>query len=346
MNALRFTPLFLFRVVTAPLLVIYLVAIYLRRLAYKKGIFSSIDLPGFTIAVGNIEAGGTGKTPVVAALARIVRERGGRPVIVTRGYRSGLKRSDSMVLVGRQILLHPLHAGKYHADEAFMQADLLDDVPVIIGRCRAQAVKRYLQSFPVPTHFILDDGFQHLAIRRQTDIVLLDARAPFGNGFVFPWGRLRERPQSLARATLVLLTREEGETRAVRGAHDFLRRMEKPVAGVRFHNDPPAHLAGPAVEYGSLQRIAVVTAIAKPLPILSYPLQKGQIVAAQVIRRDHSRFNRKEIEAAAGKAEAILTTAKDFYRDPAVFEALHLPVFMLPLRVDLPHDFLVPWLGF
>ena len=133
-----------------PLSLLYKTVVQLRRKLFEHGILKSHSLPGFVISVGNLEAGGTGKTPFVVALARHLKSQGSTPAILTRGYRSGLDGNDSMAFMGTKTVMAPVRDGIYHPDEGKMQAVLLENVPVIIGANRVEAASRYLQSHPPP----------------------------------------------------------------------------------------------------------------------------------------------------------------------------------------------------
>ena len=173
------------KVLLTPISLIYGFVQFVRRGLYHTGVLRSQDLPGTVISIGNIEAGGTGKTPVVIALAKWLQEEGFTPVILTRGYRSGLKSHETAILVNEVTVLQT-GSSEFSADEAQQQSADLSDVPVVIGANRLEGAKTYLRNFKEPTHWILDDGFQHLKISRNIDILLLDYDHPFGNGFPIP----------------------------------------------------------------------------------------------------------------------------------------------------------------
>jgi tetraacyldisaccharide 4'-kinase len=156
--------------------------------------------------VGNITVGGTGKTPMTLRLAREFVDAGFRTVIVSRGYRGAAEARGGMVSDGRTLLMDADAAG----DEPFMMAETLiasqKNVPVVVGRNRHAAGLQAVSRF-APEIILLDDAFQHLRLRRDLDLLLLDGRSPFGNGRVLPRGPLREPLSALARADAVILTR-------------------------------------------------------------------------------------------------------------------------------------------
>lgn len=305
-----------------------------RKDRYLSGDRERVKLPGKVISIGNLEAGGTGKSPVTMLIAEFLRAEGYHPVILTRGYRSGLGKRDSMVLEGPRILIPPEKKGHYFPDEAKMQAVLLGDVPVIVGRDRVRAARRYLDFQSAPTHWILDDGFQHLPLERDLDIVLLDAAAPFGNGHLLPLGRLRERPEALKRADVVLFTRAS-KTHPTPDVVQHMSALGKPCLAVPFKEDKPQFVYGLKTSIAAVEKVALVTAIAKADRLARRLKDLNLTVTDAVTKRDHSQFRVGELITAARNAEAVVTTAKDYWRDPKVFQELDKPIFILPVKPEI-----------
>ena len=154
------------------------------------------------ISIGNIQVGGTGKTPMTQYLAALLKDMGRRPVVVSRGYRGSASKGGGIVGDGSQVFLGPDQAG----DEPHMMA-LGKSFPVVVGRDRFKAGCLALENLPMDL-VLLDDGFQHLSLKRDVDLVLLDHGAPFGNGRILPAGRLREDGKMAEkRAHAIILTR-------------------------------------------------------------------------------------------------------------------------------------------
>lgn len=318
----------------APLGWLYGGVMRLRRFLYQKNLRPSHQLPGFVISVGNLEAGGTGKSPVVMAVARHLLEKGARPAILTRGYRSGLDPEESAVLLGANILIPPVSGKAFHADEATMQAQTLGQVPVIIGAQRWAAARRYLEKHPAPTHWILDDGFQHLKLKRQLDIVLLDAEKPLHNGRCLPAGRLREFPGTLKFARLIFLTRSRGQQSPF-----ILHNMTVSVIPVAFGNGIPRQMLGPETSWSSHKAVILALGIAHPDRVLEHCRQQNYPVTEQLTVRDHELFPKEKLETLTQKTKAILTTEKDFWRQSALLNSLKVPVYVLPLDLSFPESF-------
>lgn len=174
----------------------------LRPWLYGRDLLKSKSLPGFVVSVGNITVGGTGKTPAVAMLAQWAQNKGYRTVILSRGYGGTYHDRVLEVSDGKHIKAGPLEAG----DEPCLLAKRLPTVPLIVSRKRYHAGRFAHKKF-ASDFFILDDGFQHLNLKRDLDLVLMDASNPFGNGHLLPWGPLREPISQLVRADAFILTR-------------------------------------------------------------------------------------------------------------------------------------------
>ncbi len=180
----------------------YGAAVSARTLGYDTGFCKAHRLPCKVLSIGNITVGGTGKTPMVVYTARCLLGWGLKVAVLSRGYRGSLEKTGGIVSDGRRVLVGPEAAG----DEPFMMAGMLPGVPVLVGRQRYQSGCRVMAAFS-PDVVLLDDGFQHRAMARDVDLVLLDARQPFGNGYLTPRGTLREPRPAIGRAHAVILTR-------------------------------------------------------------------------------------------------------------------------------------------
>lgn len=182
-----------------PLSGAYGLAVRCRVFAYKKGWISSKKLPVPVISIGNLTVGGTGKTPAAITLARWIREELRKEVVLlSRGY----KRKDPNSIR----LVSPNDSVEEVGDEPLLMARTLPGIPVVVGKERVEAAHWALKRFPVDV-FLLDDGFQHLRLQRDLDLVLIDSISLFGNGRLLPVGVLREPVSALKRADLLCLTR-------------------------------------------------------------------------------------------------------------------------------------------
>lgn len=174
-----------------------------RNSLYETGVFKSYSLGAKTVSVGNITVGGTGKTPLVAFIAKVLAENGEQVCILTRGYKRENPKKRILVSDGELILADARQAG----DEPFeLAAKLLGKAVVVADANRVAAGNWARERFGI-TAFVLDDAFQHLKVERDLDIVLLDATNPFGNEKTLPSGILRESLKNLKRADAIVVTR-------------------------------------------------------------------------------------------------------------------------------------------
>ncbi len=158
------------------------------------------------VSIGNLTSGGTGKTPAVQWLARLLLDEEWKIGIASRGYGGKLSEAGALVSDGKTVLLGADEAG----DEAIAHARALPRAIVSIGADRHRAVEIAVENGAEIV--LLDDGFQFWSLPRAFDLVLLDAQNPLGNGHLLPLGRLREEPAALSRADAILLTRAQRAT--------------------------------------------------------------------------------------------------------------------------------------
>lgn len=181
---------------------VYGTGVHLNRWAYENGWKAVKSVNTRVVCIGNITAGGTGKTTAVLLAATTLAKAGVRVAIVSRGYKRQQKADGPVVLFD-----NPAADWRLAGDEPFMMSRVLDQykVPVVISSDRAKAATEALRRFKSQL-ILLDDGFQHHRLNRDVNIVLVDAKNPFGNGQLLPAGNLREPLTALSRANLVVLT--------------------------------------------------------------------------------------------------------------------------------------------
>ena len=275
------------------------------------------ELPGFVVSIGNLTAGGTGKTPAAAMIAEWALKEGYRPAILSRGYGSKHKGKILDVSDGQRLFATPTEAG----DEPYLLAKKLEGVPVIISKARYDAGifahQRYGTDF-----FILDDGFQHICLKRNLDLVLLDATSPFGNMRLLPRGPLREPVDHLQRADAFILTRTGHGTTLI--MMNFLKKKfgGKPV----FQSEHiPEKIVFPdlrkvySAHFVKGKRVVAFAGIAKPEVFKDTLAKLGAEPVLFQAYKDHHAFSPKEVKqlvAAKNKlrADHLITTEKDWVR--------------------------------
>jgi tetraacyldisaccharide 4'-kinase len=186
----------------APFSLVYSVIQYLRAGLYRLGILKTNRLQRPVVSIGNITVGGTGKTPITAYIARVLIKQGYKVAVLSRGYGGSLEGQCIVVSDGLAVMRGPHECG----DEPYLLASTVAGLMVIIGPDRFAAGQLAMQQL-APDIFLLDDGFQHLRLWRDLNILLLDCSRPLGNGWVLPAGLLREPAAATRRADLIIMTR-------------------------------------------------------------------------------------------------------------------------------------------
>lgn len=332
MNGQKKSPFCLLEVGLYLISLVYGGLVGLRAFCYEKKWAKSEKLPCGIISVGNITLGGTGKTPMTIYLAQKVRDLGYRVAVISRGYKGGAEKTGGVVSDGKNILMTPDLSG----DEPFMMAGRLKDIPVIVGRNRYAGGQLAIEKFHASV-IILDDGFQHLKLARDLNLVLLDSQNPLGNGYLFPRGILRESRHALIRADAVILTRFREESASqVSGINALISRkpifrsghipyIQKIIESVQNSVDTSLRLSTiDVIRDLSGQCVYAFSGIAKNDDFKKTVEGLGCCLTGFKAFPDHHPYSRKDLhDIAMGcenlKARFILTTEKDGARIPEDF---------------------------
>ncbi len=303
---------------------LYGAAMRARRALYGKGILPSFAADRPVLSVGNVTAGGSGKTPLVAFLANHFLRRGKTPGILLRGYRA---------------------ADNAEADEAALYKTLCPGALVEVGSDRVASAARAAKAGA--DVLLMDDGFQHLRLRRALDIVLIDAASPWGGGNCLPGGLLREPLSALARAQAVVLTRSDQIAPAARAAVAARIGEIAPAAALFTARHKPVRLrdmrTGESIPLERLYRQTVVllSGIARPEAFARTLASLGAEVAGSFVGNDHRVFPETLVAQACAAAKAqdavLVTTEKDGARgippaDPAV------PLWVLGVEQEVEEE--------
>ncbi len=279
---------------------LYRLAVTLRNARYDRGVGVGPH-PGVpVISVGNLTTGGTGKTPLVIEIGRRLRDSGGKPAILTRGY--GGSRDAP-------------------ADEVLELRAALPDVPVVVNADRLAGAREAIERHGADV-LILDDGFQHRRMPRDLDIVLIDALDPWGGGRLLPAGRLREPRESLERADVVVLTRSNqvppavadhivAEIQALNDRAAVVRAGVEP-AGLRSLDEQPRPLSELAYRC-----VMPVSGIGNPESFERLLYDRVGRLVEPLRYRDHHRYRPADITrivraARLRDADTVVTTRKDW----------------------------------
>ncbi len=277
----------------------------MRRSWYERHPQSRRSLERPVISVGNLSVGGSGKTPVVAALARLLIEMGQRPAILSRGY-ARRRTNDGVVVVsdGTRVLEPVERSG----DEPQMLARALPRVPVLVCADRYLAGRLAEKQFDC-TVMLLDDGFQHLVLGRNVDVLVMPASDL--DEAVLPSGRLREPLDAVSSADCVLVPGSDDDVTRVAATFDRM-----PVFRVTNHYGP---LQGHVASAHSGTRVVAVAGIARPERFFSALRGQGYDLVREVRFPDHHWYSAGDLDriraiAKETGADRVVTTEKDAVR--------------------------------
>jgi tetraacyldisaccharide 4'-kinase len=304
---------------------------------YTWGVRRRHRLPCAVVSIGNLTLGGTGKTPLTMWVARWYQQQGWRVAILSRGYGARPAARLGVVSSGQGPLLDWQAAG----DEPFLLASSLPGVPVLIGKDRYHTGHYAYEQFGTEI-VILDDGFQHHALQRDLDIVLIDASNPFGPGTLFPRGILREPLRALRRAHAIVLTRVEMATEALPTLCQRIRQwnQQQPIyrmaTVVEALHQRDTHSV---VDLGALRqrRGVAFVGIGNPQAFVSTLIQLGAEVVTLFVFPDHHPYTQEDwqtIVATVNKQRAtyVVTTEKDAVR---LAPSWHTSVPLYTLRIGV-----------
>ena len=332
---------------------VYEAVIKLRRLLYNMRILRDSTLGVQVIAIGNITAGGTGKTPVVEKFARELQDEGRKVAILSRGYRSKpaplhrrllnrlLLKQDvtppRVVSDGKSLLLDSDMAG----DEPYMLASNLKDVVVIVDKDRVKGGRYAIEKFGCDT-LLLDDGFQYWKLRgRRTDVVLIDYQQPWGNGHLLPRGTLRESPSHLKRANTIFITKSDGNTEELRAQIHRYNKTTRIIECIHYPLYFEDVFTGETKGLDLLngKRVAALSGIAQPESFENSLKDLGGELVYSKRFADHHRFTQQEIlnvinRSKKRQADMIITTQKDAVRFTKL-DRRDIPLYFMRVEIKI-----------
>lgn len=326
-----------------PLSPVYGFLMKIRAFLYRQGVLPSTRLKVPVVSVGNLSMGGTGKTPLVMCVARHLLEHGHRPAIVSRGYGGKARGRVNVVSDGHGVKMTPAMAG----DEPWLLADTMPNVPVLTGSDRAGVARWALKNTRADI-VIMDDGFQHLALQRDLDIVLFNVRSPLDTARVFPGGELRESFGALKRAGAMVITGVDRRTEE--RAHAFKRflRERAPQAPVFFGEYLPVCLLSSGqsevfpADRAKRMKLCGFCGIGNPVSFRETLKKEGYGILGFRAFRDHHPYSAKDVDALIAWAKAqggqgLITTEKDFVKLKPYFG--DFPILALKVELFMEENF-------
>ncbi len=321
------------RILLLPFSFIYGFVVLIRNKCYDFGLFHSEYLGKGTICIGNLSVGGTGKTPHVDLLVQMALEKNLNVAVLSRGYGRKTKGVREVLTVskanevGDEPLMYKIKHGK--------------NIKVFVSEKRIDGVREIRSKYPGNQLIILDDAFQHRAVKADFNILITEFKRPFFNDFLLPAGNLREPRSGVKRADIVVVSKCS-ERLPEEVQQTYKDRIKNPSEKVFFSR----------IEYGKLQpffnqgknsernieKVLLVTGIANPLPLKKYLEKKYEVIHLPF--GDHHNFSSSEIADILQKFDTfacsvIVTTEKDFMRlkDLEVIKKGNAPWYYLPIEI-------------
>ncbi len=318
----------------------FLAGWWTRKTSYRSGLLRRKRLTCPVVSVGNITTGGTGKTPVVIALARHFSQAGKRVAVLSRGYRR-MRKSSSLVWVsnGKKLLADAAEGG----DEPLLIAESVPEAAVLVAKDRYEAGQEALREFK-PDLFILDDGYQRrFELHRDLDILIVDGINPFSTGWVLPAGLLREPLGALGEADVfvlnkVNLARSPEDIRTVLQRHNprayIVESCYKPMVLKDFQT-------GKEVKPSSLDRVSVgaFSGVANPLSFIRTLAEFKVLIRHAYTLRDHFPYTEEKLrdileDAKLRGLQYLVTTQKDEVKLPRGMK-LDIPILVLEIKWEV-----------
>lgn len=306
----------------------------LRVFLYKTGLLPKKRVNAHVVSIGNITTGGTGKTPITIYLAEQWQKNGQSVGIVSRGY--GRKKQNTIVLVSDG--KHPLVSADTVGDEPYLMAERLNGIPIVVSADRFSGCQMLISQFGVDV-ILLDDGFQHMKLHRDLNLLLIDATKPFGNGHLLPRGSLRETLSEIKRADHVILTRTDDRL-SIDKIIQKIKPFQESILQSRFEASALIDLSNNKVlppEILAKEGVLPFCGIGNPEAFITQLKNLGASIESPVIFEDHHAYQEKdliEIAHAAKKNEItyIVTTEKDAVKIKHLIPP-HVKVFSLRIAL-------------
>lgn len=334
------------RLVLFPVFLLYSLVVYLRNQAYNRAILRGVKFDIPIINVGNLSAGGNGKTPHVEYIANLLTNDY-KVAVLSRGYGRKSKgyhevsTSDSALFSGDEPLQIKLKFG--------------EKIIVFVGEDRVEAINKMLFEYPDIQVIILDDAFQHRAIIPGLNLLLTDFSKPFIDDELIPFGRLREHKTEAKRANMIVITKTSDDFSEM---ENFRKQFEKysdniVFSGLKYDRIVPVDKT---VTNSDSKKYLLITAIANNKPLVKY-LRKNYSLVDVIQFKDHHRFTKKDLELIGRKITnfadpnlEVLTTSKDIVRfndlinfnsSPFKFNIIPVRPYFIGLDDKIFNDFII-----
>ena len=326
-----------------PLAALYAVITILRNFCYDYGFFKTLKASIPVISVGNITAGGSGKTPLTIFLAKEAKLHGFKPGILSRGYGRNSK-GLQIVHDGNEMKNTVENSG----DEPFLMASLLKDVPVVVSENRVNGADKLNQDYGVNL-IILDDGFQHRKIYRDIDIVLINASEKSNAYYMIPFGQLREMVWGLRRANYIVVTK--GDMDGI--PYSIQKFIRRPIKSIQKYK-AKQYIA--SNQYKNIEECKDESCGCVSSPVFAFcGIANGDLfletlnemkidIFDSILFKDHVEYDEYTVDSLKSKINSlniktVITTEKDIVKLPESFFK-EFEVYVLTMKMELPSEFI------
>lgn len=320
-----------------PFSAIYSLVVQIRLFLYKINILKQEKIDAYVISLGNITTGGTGKTPIVAEIANYLTSLGLKNAIISRGYAGKLSlKNTNIISDGDNIYFSADLSG----EEPFWLAENCPKSVVITGKNRVKSAQKAIQDYNCK-FIILDDGFQHLKMQRDLNIVVIDAQNVFGNGYTLPLGPLREPISQIKRSDVIIITDKfNSQEKADILKNELANKYKKPVVKGIFKPDKIYNIKSNALLSSEIKNVIAFCGIGQPKSFFNYIKEMGLNISEKIIFEDHHIYNEDDMIYLKKvldnqKNSVLLTTEKDAVKLSMFLKDLDVYALKLKLEIDL-----------
>ncbi len=326
------------RLLLLPFTVTYMWFISIRNLFYDLGVFKTNRLPCFVISVGNLTVGGTGKTPTIIALAKLLQEKGRSVSILSRGYKR--KTRGTVIVSGGENMSK---SWEDVGDEPFLIAKHLPGVPVVVDSNRFRGGGVIVDKFR-PDILLLDDAYQHRALHRDLNILLVSSQFGRYDDIIFPAGNLREPKSQTKRADLIFFSKLNVFPISKKHTIGFIK-FNIPTFNTTLETNPALQCTTnveTTIKNISGKRVLAVSALGSPKGFERTLFETNAIITDHLIFRDHHAYTNEDVEKIIRRkkdtnSEFVITTDKDFIKlNNLVLDRFVL--FSLSVNIVIPHE--------
>ncbi len=319
------------KIILSPVAILYGLIVQLRNVFYEKKLLKINRLPCKVISVGNITMGGTGKTPIVIYLSNLLKKKGYKTAIISRGYK---RNTTGTVLVSDGIKV--LSKWEDVGDEPYMMAKKLKNIPIVVDENRFRGGLLLIQEFD-PDIILMDDGFQHRRLHRDLDIVLLNGEDDYAKHHLLPYGKFREPWSSVLRADIVFTTKQKPTVHLSKK----IKYTSLPLICTKntYSVNSQSKVKQNHVLKLKNKKVFLYCGIADPISFKKAVLKMKYLVCGSKFFPDHFHYSKKDIReieilARNNDADLIVTTEKDWVKtqehkpkfDVAVISLLMEPI--------------------